>query len=51
MEVVSTSILVPSEIEKTSTACGYQTMNFFCISRDLMRGLDRKPCKREIIDS
>ena len=40
MEVVSTSKLVSSENEKTTTACNFQTMtmNSFVIPHDLMRG-------------
>ena len=40
MEVVSTSNLLSSETEKTTTACNFQTMtmNSFVISHDLMRG-------------
>ena len=40
MEVVSTSNLVSSENEKTTTACNFQTMamNSFVMAHDLMRG-------------
>ena len=40
MEVVSTSKLISSENEKTTTACNFQTMtmNSFVIPPDLMRG-------------
>ena len=40
MEVGSTSNLVSSENEKTTTACNFQTMamNSFVIPHDLMRG-------------
>ena len=40
MEVVSTSNLVSSEAEKTTTTCNFQTMNInsFVMSHDLMRG-------------
>ena len=37
MEIVSTSKLVPSETEKTTTGCNFQTTNSFVMSRDLMR--------------
>ena len=35
MEVVSTSNLVSSETEKTTTSCNFQTMNSFVMSHDL----------------
>ena len=40
MEVVSTSNLVSSDAEKTTTTCNFQTMNidYFFMSHDLMRG-------------
>ena len=40
MEVVSTSNLVSSEAEKTTTTCNFQNMNInsFIMSHDLMRG-------------
>ena len=37
MEIVSTSKLVPSETEKATTICNFQTTNSFVMSRDLMR--------------
>ena len=39
MKVVSTLNLVPSETEKTTTVCNFQTMamNSFVMSHDLMR--------------
>ena len=40
MEVVSTSKLVSSEAEKTTTACNFQSMpiNSFVMPHNLMRG-------------
>ena len=38
MEVVSTSNLVSSETEKTTTSCNFQTMNSFVMSHDFIRG-------------
>ena len=40
MELVSTSNLISSEAEKTTTTCNFQTMNInsFVMSHDLMRG-------------
>ena len=48
MEVVSTSNLVSSENEKTTTVCSFQTtaMNSFFMPHDLMRGqIGRYACK------
>ena len=42
MKVVSTSNLIPSETEKTTTVCNFQKMNSFVMSHDLNCKIHRK---------